>query len=288
MAAKRPPPELQSGALQMAPYAVDDSLWLVKVPRFLYDHLQSRGSASLGEVREQPMSDDEKKRAPPRPAGAPSSSTTKFTLTLSDEARPESMPRDYEFRFSAPPPAMYLTSRGPSATSLVDKPRHEGRVAVRGEVKSKEMSGAYRDLVKERGVKANQPVRTMGIVDDERALKRERLNHKQVRADEQAGKERKAQQRAAAHTQKRSRPELSRRELKDAIKKLFAQKSYWSRQDLVSELGHASMMTDVLDEIATKVTKKGAHYNDWTLKDSLRTGLPTAPADGSSSGAGPA
>ena len=51
MAARRPPPVEQRAALQMQPYAVDDSLWVMKVPRFLLEHLVSRGPETLGEVR---------------------------------------------------------------------------------------------------------------------------------------------------------------------------------------------------------------------------------------------
>jgi hypothetical protein len=179
--------------------------------------------------------------------------------------------------------------------------------------------------------------RTVGIVVDDSALKRERLNHRQVccasrvrrprrtphtlaarvatartpcrpprvvlvrarhvphatsertstvalqvRADEKRAGARKAEQRER-NALKRQRPQLSARELKDGLKACFARQPYWSRRDLVAELGNAESLSACLDELCVKVTKKGAHYGDFQLKEHLRTGLSAAAGAASSS-----
>ena len=265
-------------------HAGEDNLWVVKVPRFLMDHLQARAGSgqSLGNVTEEPLPSGA--AAPP---GAPSSSSS-FKLTLSEEGRPETMPREYEFRFSAPPPATYVVSRsdGPK-DNMVSGAKHEGRVGARCELRPHEMSSEYRQLLKERGDRADVPRRAMGIVVDDKALKRERLNHMVVRAQERAGREKKAAARERNSQLKRSRPQLSTRELKDALKACFARQSHWSRRDLVSELGNADALGSCLEALCVKITKKGNHYGDYALKDSLRAAAPPpSGAPGSSSGSG--
>jgi len=277
MAARKPAPVKQNAALHMQPYAVDDSLWVMKVPRFLLEHMLSRGHETLGEVREVPMTEEEQKR--PKPAGAPSSSTT-FSFTLADEGRPESVPRDYEFRFSVPPPGMYLTSRGASDTSLVDEPRHEGRVASRGELKPREMGAAYRSLLKQRGQKASIPARVMGIIEDDKAVKHERQHLKQVREAERASLQRKREIKEANKSSKRARPELSISELKAEIIKLFRTKAYWSRQELIAQLGHAGIMNEALKECTEKDTSPGVHKGDFRILEKFRTNIPAASSSG--------
>ena len=117
----------------------------------------------------------------------------------------------------------------------------------------------------------------MGIVVDDKALKRPTLNHRQVRADERKAGERKAEKRERNAAEKRQRPELSARELKDALRACFARQAFWARRDLAAELGNAQLLSACLDELCTKVTKKGGtHYGDYQLKEHLRTGLPAA------------
>merc|ERR1711871_848668 len=82
---------------------------------------------------------------------------------------------------------------------------------------------------------------------------------------------------------------LSSRELREALKAKFATQTYWVKRDLERELGGAVQKAELgrlLEELCDKVTVRGAHYGDYMLKASLRTGLPAPSAAGpSASGA---
>lgn len=182
---------------------------------------------------------------------------------------------------------MYVMSRGAAAKdSVLAAPRLEGRVHHRGELRPREVSGEYRSLIKEREDRANAPRRTMGIVDDEQSLlKKQKLSHRQMRADEAAAKAKKAAQRQKNSQSKAAQPELSSRELKEALKGCFARQPFWSRHDLVRELGNENALGKGLEELCVRVTAKGTqHYGDYRLKDEYRTGLPAA---GGGDGASP-
>lgn len=116
----------------------------------------------------------------------------------------------------------------------------------------------------------------MMAIEDDKALKRERLNHRQVQQDERQGRIKRVAQREQTAA-KKARPQLSARELKERLKELLTQRTYWSRRELVAELGNAGSMGALLEELCDKVTKKGPRYGDYSLKQALRTGLPAAP-----------
>ena len=46
--------------------------------------------------------------------------------------------------------------------------------------------------------------------------------------------------------------------------------SHWTRQDLAKELGNERILTACLEELCVRVTAKGVHFGDYTLKDHLR------------------
>ena len=114
----------------------------------------------------------------------------------------------------------------------------------------------------------------MGIIDDDRHLKFDRLNHRQVQKDELADRNKRRQNRQHA-SQKRRRVVLSGRELKDKVMELFGKQAYWPRNDLLAEVGNADGLSACLNDICVKVTKKGPHCGDFQLKPALRTGLPS-------------
>jgi hypothetical protein len=136
----------------LAASRADESLWVVKVPRFLMEHLQSCAGtgSSLGDVTREAAPESTSAAASSSSRGAPPAAP--YKLTLSEAGLPEGLPREYDFRFSAPPPATYVFSRGGAPSDgPCHAPRHEGRVTARGELRPREISGAYKRLLKERG-----------------------------------------------------------------------------------------------------------------------------------------
>jgi len=265
--------------------------WLMKLPRFLMEHLVhqaetgngsnvgtaqkivgaaasagSQGSGTVGAV----------------PAQRPGSSGTLWTITLPADQVPDGMPLEYTLNFSNdPPPATYIFRR---AQQGVPAPAHEGRVEQRGEIRPREMSAAYRNLLKERGDRAGIR-KTVETIQDDKELKRAKLNHRQVQMEEKAGKERKMVQREQ-NAKRRTKPQLSARELKDALLPLFARQRYWSRRDLLGEVGSVNEATlaACLEERCERVTARGTHYGDYQLKEAYRAGLPAAAASAGPSG----
>jgi len=206
----------------------------------------------------------------------------KYTLTLPDELTPEGMPNEFEMHFSASAgPPTYILSRDGSGAGT---PAHEGRVEAKGDLRPKMLTGDYRALLKERAERADQPLRTMGIIADDSELKRKKLGHRQVLDDERAAKVQKVERRER-NTAKKARMEvLSAREMKERLKALFSRQTYWSRIDLLREVGNDKVLKDCLEDMCVKETKKGPHYNDYSLRPSLRTGLPAASRDTRPSG----
>ena len=82
---------------------------------------------------------------------------------------------------------------------------------------------------------------------------------------------------------KRAKTALSARELKDRVRKLFTQQNFWSRRDIVAEVGNANTVGAALEELCVRVTQKGLHYGEYTLKQEFKVGLVPAKPEGASS-----
>lgn len=251
-----------------------EKLLVVKVPRFLMEHLQRANSSSggaarsLGTVTENAASSSTSAMAPP-------GVTRSYTLTLPDDLTPEGMPSEFEMHCNAAGPPMYVLSRSDGGGN----PAHEGRVEAKGELRPKRLTADYRALLKERAQRADQPLRTMGIIADDSELKRKKLGHRQILDDERAARVQKVERRER-NTAKKARMEvLSAREMKERLKALFSRQTYWSRVDLMREVGNEKVLKECLEELCVKETKKGPHYNDYSLRPSLRTGLPAPSRD---------
>ena len=264
----------------------DEKLWVMKVPKFLMEHLQKFSAATPGDESLGTVTRDDADGGRGGSSGAPAAgSTTSYTLTLPETGLADGMPREYEFRFQAPPPATYIFSRKADGTPK----NHEGRVSARGEIRPKELSAEYRRLLKDRGdaAQASAKGRQVAIVkpDEEEDLKRKAsggvaLNRQEERKDEKDGRTKKQEQRAQ-NAKKRALPQLSKAELKEELKTLFVRKSHWSRRDLAGELGVAGApvkgdtLSAVLDELCDKITRRNdAKYGDYELKPAFRSGLP--------------
>jgi len=109
-------------------------------------------------------------------------------------------------------------------------------------------------------------------------LRHEPLNHSGKRQEENEARQKRKDEQRSKSALKRTRADLSSDELKKLIKGCFARQHYWARRDLVAELGNpgAKLLSDGLDELCVKVTKRGNHYGDYQLREHLRSGLPAA------------
>lgn len=244
--------------------------WVMKVPRFLMDHLTEQAkagpNASLGTViKSSGAASSSNGAASKAPALRGGSVGQSYTLTLPDDGNlPDTLPREYEMRFTEPPPATYILSRTPGA------PAHEGRVDGRGEIRPKDTQ-AYRNLIKERGELAGIR-KAVETIEDDREIKKRALNHRAARLEEKAEKEKKVDQRQQKATLRGNKAKLSQSDLKIAIKTLFAGKEYVPRQEML-HLGSNQAISAALEELCDKVTTKGdPHYGDYKLKDAFRTG----------------
>jgi len=258
------PTEETESALPMQ--KADERLLIMKVPKFLMQHLQNASAKgqSLGTVQAVPGSGS---------SSAASSATLPHTLTLPETGLDVGMPREYEFRFSAPPPATYIFSSMADGSPV----GHEGRAMFRGEIRPKELTAEYRALLKNRAEKAQASAkgRQINIVrpEDERALKHDDIDRRKAQQEERAGRNKKQEQRQL-NAKKRAQPQLTTQELKDELLKLFFRKPSWSRNDIIAEIGHSDMLGKCLDELCDKITQRGgACYGDYKLKDAFRTGL---------------
>lgn len=245
-----------------------EKVWIMKLPRFLMDHLEheaaSGRSANLGTVTPAAPSS-----GGPSSSGAsgPAASAT-YTLTLPEATLPEGLPREYEMRFNARPPATYILSSGASGAP----PKHKGRAEERGEIRPRELNATYRNLLRERGERAGIRAEVQTIEDDKQ-FKHAKLGHREQQKDEKAAREKKVAQRAT-NAQKRQKPVLSANELQDELLALYTQQSHWTRRDLVARLGNEKALGAVLEKCCDKVTKRGPTFGDYVLKANLRTGLP--------------
>lgn len=276
MQARKPPASEVSAELPMT--NADEKLWVMKVPKFLMDHLQKCNATAhvdqgLGTVTQDGGAAGSKAHA----AGG----ATSFTLTLPESGLADGMPREYEFRFQEPPPATYVFSRKADGTPE----QHEGRVSARGEIRPKELTAAYRRLLKERGdaAQASAKGRQVAIVrpDEEDELKQQArggaLSRQEERKDEKEGRAKK-QEKRVQNANKRARPTLSKEELKEALNDLFAKKPHWSRADMAIALGvpiKGDVLSAVLEERCDKITTRNdPKYGDYELKPAFRSGLP--------------
>lgn len=254
--------------------AGEDQLWVMKVPRFLAEHLSDAASAgrSLGVVQEQP-----------RPAGGAGPSRDgrggrNFKLTLSDAAAPaDEIPREYDMTFTEPPAAMYVLSLPSLDGKKAGEPQHEGRIAAKGEVRPGELSAEYKAVLRKRG-EAHAVEEKIGVLteDQARELKRARLDHMGHANAAAAGKASKLAKRDAASVKRAKAAPMSRLELREAVKAAFETKAYWARRDLESVVGNAKELSACLEELCVKVTKKGVRYGDYRLKPEFTTGLAAA------------
>ena len=67
-----------------------------------------------------------------------------------------------------------------------------------------------------------------------------------------------------------ARTALSARELKDKVRHLFGQRAYWTRAELVAQVGNAGMIGATLEELCVRITQKGLHYGEYTLKPEFK------------------
>ena len=252
--------------------AAGEKLWIVKVPRFLMENLEAASvadsRASLGTVRQ-----DEESLAGTSSSGAGKS----FTLTLPDSMDPK-LPREYELRFGAPPPATYILSRGADGGQATALPAHEGRVEARGDLKPKGMDEKYRQLIKDRREVFEAPKRQLEALPDDKDIKRTALNTMKMREAEKGARDAKIERRMN-NAHKRTKPQLSHGQMKEKLKELFATQTHWRRTDLAGLLGHNNqgVLGACLDELCDKVTQKGAHYGDHKLKAYMSSGLTSKP-----------
>ena len=236
-----------------------NTVWVMKVPRFVMQHMANANNSQhpLGTVC---VIED----------GAMSSlRPTDRSYMVKLDSVADSLPREYEMRFSASPPASYVISRSKDANQAV--PKHEGRVEAKGEIRPRELGKEYRGLLKERGdaVSALKERRSMGTITDDRDIRRPGLDHRRVEQEERADRY-KRQQRREQSSKKRVRLALSGGELKDKVMDLFGRQNYWSRPDLIHEVGNGQALGKCLDDLCMKVTKKGPHYGDFQLKPEYR------------------
>lgn len=252
-----------------------EKVWVMKVPRFLMQHMTNPDNAgvSLGTAR---MSESATSAAPAFGAaagsgGSGSGSATSFTIALNGAVVPEGFPREYEMHFSAPPPATYVMSRPEDAESTA-VPNMVGRVVAKGEIRPTKLTAEYRSLLKDRGDQASllKERRSMGIVSDDREIRKQRLDHSAMVRQEREDRKNRLEKRDTS-TKKRQRVALSGKELKERVMELFGKQSFWSRRDLITEVGNQQELTRVLDNICVKVTTRGAHYGDFQLKEQFRS-----------------
>lgn len=205
---------------------------------------------------------------------APPGGAQAYTLTLPEEGLPSGMPQEFEVRFNSPPPATYVFSEKDGSLGAPD-PLHHGRVIARGEIKPKELTKEYRERIRER--KETSEVRAaVGVIEDDHGLHHTKLDHQEAVKAVGVKKEVK-QQRRELNAKKRARPELSKGELKDQIKRLFATQRYWSRRDLKDELGNENKLASCLEEVCDKVTsRRSVHFGDYELKPNFRIGGETS------------
>ena len=237
-----------------------NTIWVMKVPRFLMQHMASANNSQRRALGTVSVVED----------GASSLRPTDRSYMVRVDDVADGLPREYEMRFLAPPPATYVISRPEDSDQAV--PKHEGRVEAKGEIRPKELGKEYRGLLKERGdaVSALKERRSMGTISDDRDIRRPALDHRRVEQDERADRS-KRQQRREQSSNKRARLALSGRELKEKVMELFGRQSYWSRRDLVNEVGNGQALGKCLGDLCIKVTKKGTHYGDFQLKPEYRT-----------------
>jgi hypothetical protein len=248
-----------------------NKMWIMKMPRFLLEHLQHEASegrsADLGTVTPSAAAGS----GPSSSSSVPASSSaqgTAYTLKLKEANLPEGLPREYEMKFNAPPPATYIFSSGASGAP----PAHKGRAEARGEIRPKELDATYRNLLRERGERAGIR-KQLETIEDDKDIKRTKLGHRDKLREEKLDRAKKLERREQ-NASKRSKPQLSARELKDALKELYTKQAYWTRRELVAELGNERILGAALEELCDKVTKRGNHYGDYELKPAFRTGLP--------------
>ena len=128
-----------------------EQLWLLKVPNFVMEHLQSvqEADVDLGTLTQ----DEEGAAA----GGASSSSGSgrSFTLKLSDSAKllPD-VPRELSVTLGAPAAPMHVVSE-PKETSKGGAWRLEGKIVQKGEAKPKTLTQEYKNMVARRVETAN-------------------------------------------------------------------------------------------------------------------------------------
>lgn len=115
MAEQKPFQEKRDDALAMR--SASEKVWVMKVPRFLMDHLgSSTPGAGCGTVTaDGEVGAGAASSSGAGAAGVPPGAASTYTLTLPSEGLPEGLPREYELRFTAAPPATYVFSRGARA-----------------------------------------------------------------------------------------------------------------------------------------------------------------------------
>ena len=258
---------------------------------------RAASGASLGTVTQTPVAPSASaapavaptQSAPASYGAAAAASSSSFSLALpADGSTPEGLPREYEFRFSAAPPAMYVASRGDDANAgPCAAPRHEGRASARCELKPKEMTDEYRAMVKARADRDNAKTRSMGIIGDdskahEQSQGKMELNKNKRQKEENDAKRARVENRAVATKVKEKGKVLSSSNLKEAILELFATKRCWERAELSRALGRpdAKKLKECLDKMCDQVKEKGPNYNDYRLNSTYFH------ASGSSSGGG--
>ena len=162
-----------------------NKLWIMKMPRFLLDHLQheaSQGrSADLGTVTPSAAAGSGPSSSGSISASSSAQEGRTYTLKLKEANLPEGLPREYEMRFNAPPPATYIFSSGASGAP----PAHKGRAEARGEIRPKELDATYRNLLKERGVRAGIR-KQLETIEDDKDIKRAKLGHRDKLKEEKA------------------------------------------------------------------------------------------------------
>ena len=241
-----------------------EKLWLLKVPNYLMEHMQSVQDADvdLGTL----MQDEEGSAS-----GGASSSGRSFTLKLADSAKlPQDVPRELSVTLSAPAAPMHVVSE-PKETSKGGAWRMEGKIVHKGEAKPKALTQEYKNMVARRVEKANEK-REVQTFDESAAggppFRQGRLS--ESKADREDKKMRAVMKRQK--TEAKPVP-LTEEQIRDALFDEFARKQFASRFELMQSsrlIGQKQQSVNAVLSAICEHVKVGPNKGDFQLKPEFR------------------